>query len=209
MNSQLKKLTKTCTTLGDNIKAFEVQYKAEQGQSKNSYNDANEQGGCDTKDTKSTKLTKSHVKIYTDGSFMNRKPQIAGYGVYFANVDIDDISEPFTVGTLTNQRAELYAIYKGIQTVIKKCNFEKLTVFTDSMYSINSITNWIHSWKKNGWVSSSKKPVANKDIIKKIDNYTSNSKYKNKIDFKHVKGHSGNKGNDKADELATSGALRS
>lgn len=146
--------------------------------------------------------------MYTDGSCMNQSSGIkCGYGVHFPNEERSDISKKFTRGKLTNQRAELYAVYTGLRSVIKHCVFDKITVYTDSKYSIGCCSQWLEKWKKNGWMNSKKKIVENLDIIKKLDKYMSDNSHKNKIKFKHVFAHSGIKGNEKADELAKAGAL--
>jgi len=154
-----------------------------------------------------------HIEIFTDGSCMNKSSgPLCGYGVYFSNVNEEDISKKFTHTPLTNQRAELYAIYRGIGTIIKKYSFNKFTIYTDSTYSIGCLTLWINNWKRNDWKTANKKSVKNKDIIQKIDKYISREKYTNKIKFVHVKAHTGKQdfkslGNAKADTLATNGAL--
>jgi len=155
--------------------------------------------------------TKKNIIIFTDGSCVKKNgvPIKCGYGVHFPNNELDDISKSYKGTPLTNQRAELYAIYKGIKTIVSNIDFDTITIYSDSEYSIKSITLWIISWKKNGWKNSANKDVANQDIIKKIDKYM--CKYENKIIFNHVKAHTKNtdslsKGNRMADKLATSGA---
>lgn len=158
-------------------------------------------------------MTSQNLKIeaYTDGSCMVKKDGIyCGYGIHFPNGEIKDVSKVFTKGPLTNQRAELYAIYKAIKKA-EKHNFSKLTIFSDSRYSIQSVTTWIKAWKKNGWKTAANKEVLNQDIIKKID--TLLEKHREKINFIHVRSHS--KGtdtfsvrNDIADKLAKDGALK-
>ncbi len=150
--------------------------------------------------------------MFTDGSCSkNGFNIICGYGVYFPNNEVENISRPFLHKPYTNQRSELYAIYKGIQHVKNQYKFKKLIIYSDSEYSINSMTKWIQGWKKNGWKTANKKPVLNLDIIQKIDKYM--QKYDGKIFFKHVKAHTGKQdelsiGNDKADELAKAGAQK-
>jgi ribonuclease HI len=167
-----------------------------------------------SKEFLNNKKYKSHIKIFTDGSFSKKnKCVFAGYGVYFYNVDIDDISRKFTHDPITNQRTELYAIYKGLKEVLRNYKFDKLTIFTDSMYSKNSITVWINTWKDNNWKTATKKPVKNKDLILKIDKYLSMKKYKQKIFIEHVRSHTNktdykSKGNERADMLANKGALK-
>ncbi len=154
---------------------------------------------------------KDNIIIFTDGSCMRQKNSVpkCGYGVYFPNKELNDISKPFTFGEPTNQRAELYAIYKGIKKIVTNFEFNQINIYTDSEYSIKSLTVWIKSWKKNNWKNSQNKDVANQDIIVKIDAYL--QKFQGKIFFHHVRSHTGkqdfmSKGNEKADKLATSGA---
>jgi ribonuclease HI len=150
------------------------------------------------------------ITVYTDGSFMKNGNK-CGYGVYFPNQEITNISEKFTIIPLTNQRAELYAIYKAIKIIAKNIIFNKIEIYTDSEYSINSLTKWIISWKKNNWKTSTGKNVLNQDIILKID--TLLQKNKGKISFNHIRSHTGKTdkhslGNQQADLLATAGAVK-
>jgi ribonuclease HI len=151
-----------------------------------------------------------NIVMFTDGSCIIKKhaKNLCGYGVYFPNKELKNISKPFDFGEPTNQRAELYAIYKGIKKVTHNINFDKLDIYTDSEYSIKSLTEWIHKWKDNKWKNAAGKDVMNQDIIKKIDKYL--QKYKGNIFFHHVYSHTGKQDfnslcNKKADELARSG----
>lgn len=150
----------------------------------------------------------SDIIVFTDGSCV-RKPNkdiICGYGVYFPNGELKNISKSFTIGNLTNQRTELYAIYKAIKKVTHKIkDLNKLEIYTDSEYSIKSLTEYIKTWKNNNWRTVNNKTVANQDIIKKIDKYM--QRYENKIIFHHVRSHTGNQDfaslcNEEADKLA-------
>ena len=90
-------------------------------------------------------------------------------------------------------------------------SFDYINIYTDSEYSIKSLTEWIKNWKKNNWKNANNKDVANQDIIKKIDKYL--QKYKGKIFFHHVRSHTGKSdyksmGNTIADKLATEGAKK-
>jgi ribonuclease HI len=158
------------------------------------------------------KLIVDTIVVYTDGSYKKTKNGIlCGYGIYFPNEEIKNISKKFTKKPLTNQRAELYAIYKAIKKIIENIDFEKIEIYTDSEYSIKSLTEWIINWKKNNWKTSNNKEVLNQDIIKKIDKKI--QKYKNKIFFFHVKAHTNKKDyqsicNDMADQLAKQGAQK-
>lgn len=153
------------------------------------------------------------VSVYTDGSYfvMNGK-QKCGYGVYFPDGELDNISRPFTHKPLTNQRAELYAIYKAIYYVTTKLDAKVINIYSDSGYSIDSMTKWIKGWKKKGWKLANGKEVKNLDLMKKLDLITSN--YKGSINYIHVYSHTGKQdeksiNNDAVDKLAKQGALRS
>jgi len=150
----------------------------------------------------------TNIIVFTDGSHI--KPQnLCGYGIHFPNGEFKDIGNPFTKSPLTNQRAELYAIYKAIKIVSQHDKNMNITIYTDSEYSIKSLTIWIHNWKKNKWITASKKPVLNRDIIEKIDNLIQT--HLGKINFIHVRAHTGKKDyvsihNDITDNLAKKGA---
>ena len=145
--------------------------------------------------------------IFTDGS-CNSKSKKCGYGVNFPNKELQNISLPFTIKPLTNQRAELYAIYAALSVATKKNNLD-IHIYSDSKYSIECVTNWINTWKQNGWMTATKKPVKNLDIIKPINNII--NKYKGTISFHHINSHTGNDdyysiNNDIADQLAKNGS---
>lgn len=156
-------------------------------------------------------MEKEHIEtiiVYTDGSYQKAG---CGYGVYFPNKELRNISRKFTKEPLTNQRAELYAIYKALKKICRYFTFNKIQIYSDSEYSIKSLTIWKRKWKENNWISSSKNPVKNTDIIIKIDEIL--EKHKDKIEFTHVRAHTGKTdkhslGNEKADKLATTGAKK-
>ena len=156
----------------------------------------------------------SDIIVYTDGSCTKcvKNKTLSGYGIYFPNKELKDVSRSFTHLPLTNQRAELYAIYKALKLITKHIkDFKTIHVYSDSEYSIKSLTEWIINWKKNDWKTAGKKPVLNQDIIKKIDCIL--QKYKNKISFTHVYSHTNKTdehslGNAQADKLATGATSR-
>jgi len=76
-----------------------------------------------------------------------------------------------------------------------------ITVVTDSNYVKNGITSWIHGWKRNGWKNAAKKPVANADLWKRLDE----AQARHTVSWKWVKGHAGHAENERADELARAG----
>lgn len=97
----------------------------------------------------------------------------------------------------TNQIGELCAVLEALRT---HPGSEPLTIETDSQYAINCSTKWVHGWKKNGWKNSKKEPVKNAPLIKAIDREIRSRK--GPVKFVWVKGHAGNAGNEKVDELA-------
>lgn len=150
------------------------------------------------------------IIAFTDGSFIKHLNK-CGYGVYFPNKEYKNISRRFKIEPLSNQRAELYAIYKAIKRVSKDDNKLDIKIYTDSEYSINSLTKWINTWKTNNWKSSTGKDVANQDLIKKIDKLM--TEHMGKIEFQHVRAHTGKKdelsiNNDIVDKLAKDGGDR-
>ena len=134
-------------------------------------------------------------KIYTDGA-CSGNPGPGGWGaVIFDNrEEQNNISGKVT--ETTNNRMELMAPIMALKKIKSKSD---ITIYTDSTYVKNGITEWIKKWEKNGWKNSNKKPVKNKDLWMKLNELCQ----KNKVIWKWVKGHSNNKYNNLADELAT------
>ena len=153
------------------------------------------------------------IIVFTDGSCTNngKKNAKAGVGVYFPCKEFNNISEAFTQTPITNQRAELYAIYKALTTITEHHEFNKIIIYSDSLYSIKCVTEWVKNWEKNNWKGSTKKPVLNQDLIRPINDIL--KRYEGKIMFKHVKAHTGNDTieaifNDVVDKLACNGTLK-
>jgi len=160
----------------------------------------------------SSKKHLTSIDVYTDGS-CKKTPSgdICGYGIYFPGKQLKNVAAPFIKGDITNNRAELHAIHQAIIRIVKNYTFDLINIYTDSEYSLKSLTIWINSWKKNDWINSKNKPVENQDIIKKIDKYL--QKYSGKINIQWVRAHTGLKdvhsvNNAKADLLANKGAER-
>uniref|UniRef100_A0A452RUX0 ribonuclease H n=1 Tax=Ursus americanus TaxID=9643 RepID=A0A452RUX0_URSAM len=145
------------------------------------------------------------VVVYTDGccSSNGRRRARAGIGVYWGP------GHPLNIGIRlpgrqTNQRAEIHAACKAIEQA-KAQNIKKLVLYTDSMFTINGITNWVQGWKKNGWKTSTGKEVINKEDFVALEQLTQGMD----IQWMHVPGHSGFIGNEEADRLAREGAKQS
>lgn len=156
------------------------------------------------------------VHIYTDGASKNnqaRKQGLsrAGYGVYYGPNDSRNYSGRVK-GEQTNSRGELEGIRHALQTTlqeVKSGKTEKAIINTDSQYSIDSIGKWADNWERNGFRTSSGAPVANQDLIKSSRSLIRQIKENNGfVEFRKVKGHSGNYGNDMADRLAVEGCSK-
>jgi ribonuclease HI len=98
----------------------------------------------------------------------------------------------------TNQRMELQAAIEALKALKKP---SEITIVTDSKYVLNGITEWIHGWKKKGWKNSKKEPVANRELWEELDILNQ----LHQVEWQWVKGHSGDEGNERADELARAG----
>ena len=99
----------------------------------------------------------------------------------------------------TNNRMELTAAIEGLRAIKEPCEVE---VITDSEYVKNGITQWIHGWKRKGWITSAKKPVMNSDLWRELDEEVS----RHKTTWTWTKGHAAHDDNNRADELAAMAA---
>ena len=138
------------------------------------------------------------IKIYTDGACKGN-PGVGGWGAIIMQ-DEKNIELFGGENETTNNRMELMAVIMALKEI--SSNLE-LTIYTDSTYVQKGISEWIKNWKVNNWRSSSKKPVKNKDLWIELDEAVG----LRKINWKWVKGHAGNEGNEKADELANQGVI--
>ncbi|MDQ6955667.1 MAG: ribonuclease HI [Mariprofundaceae bacterium] len=98
----------------------------------------------------------------------------------------------------TNQRMELQAAIEALKALKKP---SKITIYSDSKYVIQGITEWITGWKKRGWKNSAKKDVSNQDLWQQLDALNA----LHDVTWQWVKGHAGHEGNERADELARQG----
>jgi ribonuclease HI len=103
-------------------------------------------------------------------------------------------------GHTTNNRMELMAAIAALETLTRACHVD---LHTDSQYLRNGIMTWIHSWKRNGWRTSDKKPVKNIDLWQRLDLALGH----HDIKWHWVKGHAGHDLNERADELAREGLI--
>ncbi len=133
------------------------------------------------------------LNIYTDGACKGN-PGIGGWGAILEYGNTKKEIKGYSINT-TNNIMELTAVIKALECLNRKC---KIVITTDSNYVKNGITDWIKSWKNNGWKTAKKSPVKNKELWIKLDSLVAN----HDIDWKWIKGHSGHPQNERADELA-------
>ncbi|MBT3827124.1 MAG: ribonuclease HI [Nitrosomonadales bacterium] len=138
------------------------------------------------------------IKIYTDGACKGN-PGVGGWGALIIQ-DKKNIELFGGENKTTNNRMELMAVIMALKEISPSI---ELTIYTDSTYVQKGISEWIKKWKVNSWRSSSKKPVKNKDLWVELDEASSSRK----INWEWVRGHAGNEGNEKADELANQGVF--
>ena len=136
------------------------------------------------------------IEIYTDGA-CSGNPGPGGWGVLM----LWNGHEKELYGgeaETTNNRMEMMAVIKALEALKKS---SEVTLYTDSKYVLQGITEWLPGWKAKNWKTASKKPVKNQDLWQEIDSLTQ----EHTVDFVWVKGHDGNPGNERADALARQG----
>ncbi len=143
-------------------------------------------------------MKKSDITIFTDGSSRGN-PGAGGWGAIV--IHGDDVQElGGHVSHTTNNRMELTAVIQALQFVSKlQTPNSKLTINTDSSYVLKGTTAWVHGWKKNNWKTKSNDDVLNKDVWELLLMVSEEKK----ISWNLLKGHSGNPGNERCDEIAT------
>ena len=154
------------------------------------------------------------MKVFCDGSCLNngKKNSKGGYGIFFGNDDPRNVSEALTCEKITNQVAELTAIQKTIEILIKDNCKDIVYIYTDSKYVIGIFTEWAKTWEKNNWFRKAG-TIQNLELIKDIYNKMKNVN----IIFKHVRAHTDPPsitsdkyelwyGNQKADQYAVEGS---
>jgi ribonuclease HI len=141
---------------------------------------------------------------YTDGAARSN-PGPGGWGAVLAVMQTDDETGKSQVVELgeklpdtTNNQAELTAAIEALQWA-QANEVSDVTLYTDSSYLIQGITNWRHNWQQNGWQTKNDEPVKNKqlwqDLIAAQENLD--------VTYEHVDGHAGIPANERADEIAT------
>jgi ribonuclease HI len=146
--------------------------------------------------------SKTQVVIYTDGACKGN-PGPGGWGVVLRSVDGTEKELFDGERETTNNRMEMMAVIEALSALKRPCD---VTLHLDSQYVLKGITEWLPGWKAKGWKTASKQPVKNVDLWQKLDALVANSGHA--IDWRWVKGHAGDPGNERADALANRGVER-
>ena len=151
--------------------------------------------------TDSAEQTNQSVVIYTDGACKGN-PGPGGWG---ALLSIGSTKKEIFGGELvtTNNRMEMTAVIEALTTLKRPC---AVTLYLDSEYVRKGITEWIAGWKARGWRTAAKAPVKNVDLWQKLDVLVASGGHR--IDWRWVRGHAGDPGNERADALANKGVER-
>ncbi len=136
------------------------------------------------------------VEIFTDGA-CSGNPGPGGWGALLRYRGAERSLTGGAAAT-TNNRMELMAAIAALEALTRP---SKVTLSTDSVYLCDGITDWIRRWKVNGWRTAARKPVKNVDLWQRLDTALG----AHEVDWRWVKGHAGDPGNERADALARDG----
>ena len=144
------------------------------------------------------------VKVYVDGSCLGNGTAraSAGIGVYWDR-DGHPLNLSQRASKSTNNVAEIEAVRKAAQ-IAKNNQIRKLNIISDSKYVHDCLFKWMPKWKQNGWQTCKNQPVKNQKELEQLESSLRGLRIK----WTHVKSHSGNSGNDKADNLAKKAAMK-
>lgn len=145
------------------------------------------------------------ITIYTDGSSRGN-PGRGGFASIVVFGDETHVELGGKFDHTTNNKMELKGVIEALKIVLSKGigSYKKVHVNSDSKYVLQGIQTWIHGWKKNNWRTSAKGPVMNQELWQELDEVRNNVvKLGADIEWSYVKGHSDNKWNERADEIAT------
>lgn len=144
----------------------------------------------------------NHVIIYTDGACKGN-PGPGGWGALLRSGTAE--KELFGgEAETTNNRMELTAVIEALAALKRPC---RVTLYLDSEYVRKGITEWLPDWKAKGWRTAARQPVKNADLWQRLDALVQGSGHQ--IEWRWVKGHAGDPGNERADALANRGVPQS
>jgi len=141
------------------------------------------------------------VEIYTDGACKGN-PGPGGWGALLKSGSTEKELFGGELQT-TNNRMELMAVIQALQALKRPC---AVTLHVDSQYVLKGMTEWLPGWKAKGWRTASKQPVKNVELWQALDDLVNRAGHR--IDWRWVRGHDGNPGNERADALANRGVAQ-
>jgi ribonuclease HI len=141
-------------------------------------------------------MAEPRVDIWTDGACKGN-PGPGGWGALLRQGRHEKSLCGGERGT-TNNRMELMAVIQALHALKRRC---VVTVHTDSTYVMKGMSEWLPNWKRRGWRTADKKPVKNADLWQELDTLAQ----RHELHWKWVRGHAGDPGNERADELANQG----
>jgi ribonuclease HI len=144
----------------------------------------------------SDQTDRPQVVVYTDGACKGN-PGPGGWGAWLRSGEHEKEMWGGEART-TNNRMELTAVIEALACLKNAC---QVCVYTDSQYVRQGITEWIHGWKRKGWRTADGKPVKNVELWQSLDV----QRLRHTVEWRWVKGHSGDPGNERADALANRG----
>jgi len=137
-----------------------------------------------------------YVELFTDGACKGN-PGVGGWGALMRFGETEKRLFGAEAET-TNKRMELMAVICSLEALTEPCS---VSITTDSKYVLQGMTEWLANWKRRNWQTAAKKPVLNVDLWKRLDAAAGG----HQIEWHWVKGHSGHRENEIADELANQG----
>jgi ribonuclease HI len=141
-------------------------------------------------------IAKPEVVIYSDGACKGN-PGPGGWGAWLVSGGHEKELWGGALDT-TNNRMEMTAVIEALASLKRSCT---ITIYTDSEYVKNGITTWIHGWKRRGWKTADGKPVKNVELWQRLEALAA----LHQVEWRWVKGHAGDPGNERADALANRG----
>jgi ribonuclease HI len=141
-------------------------------------------------------MTNEIIEIFTDGACKGN-PGVGGWGALLRTKSKEREMFGGEAHT-TNNRMELMGAIAALEVLSRPCHIK---LHTDSKYVQQGISEWVHGWKQRGWKTSSKQPVKNEDLWRRLDEAAS----RHTIEWVWIKGHAGHAENERADQLANRG----
>ncbi len=141
-------------------------------------------------------------ELYADGA-CQPNPGTGGWGFLIRQEESTfEVTGSGSELDSTNNRMELTGLLKALEHIESMENVSFVQIILDSKYVLNGLELWSKNWIRQGWVKKDGKPVLNADLWKQLIALTTSLTSRMQVGFKHVKGHSGHKWNDRCDELA-------